>query len=275
MAGLKALPAKYSPFASRSPVGSVSFTIGAEASDIKNVAVQLKDSGGNNLAVRGVVRGYLSGDANGDTLLSTPPSGGVAIGTNGVLIPKESLLNDLLVKGTLVIDATAEKFKTTTTAYFTIGGKVLSKAATTALTFTAAHTVTASKFGVILVQINAAGTISTKVPSATQAYNSAPLALAALPSPDAGKVALGYIAIANNTGDWVANTDDLTDGSDLTTATFVDATEYNSVPRAFDITSESNGTIDINITDTGVRTMYLAIVLPDGRLNMSGAITFA
>ena len=33
-----------------------------------------------------------------------------------------------------------------------------------------------------------------------------------------------YLAIANNAGDWVANTDDLTNRSDLTTATFVDGT---------------------------------------------------
>ena len=48
------------------------------------------------------------------------------------------------------------------------------------------------------VQINDAGTVSTKVPAATQAYDTAPLALAALPSADAGNVAIGYIAIANN-----------------------------------------------------------------------------
>lgn len=134
----------------------------------------------------------------------------------------------LLQIGTLAIDAVPEKFKTTTVALYRITGVGFRKAATTALTFTAAHVVTASKFGIILVQINDAGTISTKVPAATpttaMAYNTAALALAALPSPDASNIALGYIAIANNAGDWTANTDDLTNGSDVTTATFVDAT---------------------------------------------------
>jgi hypothetical protein len=62
------------------------------------------------------------------------------------------------------------------------------------------------------------------------AYNSAALALAALPSPDSGNLAVGYIAIANNAGDWTANTDDLTNGSDVTTATFTDGTAYQATP---------------------------------------------
>jgi hypothetical protein len=126
----------------------------------------------------------------------------------------------------LAIHSTPEQFKTTNRFVGRLNGETFGKAATTGLTFTANHVVTASKFGIVLVQITPAGTISTKVPGATQttamAYNTAALALAALPSPDAGNVAMGYIAIANNAGDWTANTDDLTDGSDVTTATFTD-----------------------------------------------------
>jgi hypothetical protein len=141
----------------------------------------------------------------------------------------------LLQHGTLAIHSTPEQFKTTTVAYWRRGNIQFSKAATTGLTFSAAHPVTASKFGIVLVQVNDAGTISTKIPGATQtttmAYDSAPLALAALPAVDAGNVALGYIAIANNAGAWTANTDDLTDGSDVTTATFVNAT-VSTAPAA-------------------------------------------
>jgi hypothetical protein len=143
--------------------------------------------------------------------------------------PEENGLYDI---ATLAISATAEKFKTTTTAAIKIDGVQYTKSATDNLTFTAAHAVTANKFGIILIQMNAAGTISTKVPGATQAYNTALLALAALPDADANNVALGYIAIANNAGDWTANTDDLTDGSDLTTATFVNATPVAVNPTA-------------------------------------------
>lgn len=137
----------------------------------------------------------------------------------------------LLAIATLAIDVVAEKFKTTTTAYWRSGGIQYSKDATTSLVFSAAHVVAASKFGVVLVQVATDGTVSTKVPAGTQSYNSAPLALAALPAVDTGKTALGYIAIANNAGAWTANTDDLTDGSALTTATFVDAT-VTTVPAS-------------------------------------------
>ena len=134
------------------------------------------------------------------------------------------LTTGVLQAAGLAVDATAEKFKTTAVFVWKRNGIQFTKAATGAIVFSAAHVVTASKFGVVLVQITDAGVISTKVPASPQAYTTAPLALAALPAADAGNTVVGYIAIANNAGDWTANTDDLTDGSDLTTATFVDAT---------------------------------------------------
>ncbi|MEO7889175.1 MAG: hypothetical protein ABIW19_04150, partial [Vicinamibacterales bacterium] len=124
----------------------------------------------------------------------------------------------VLQHGTLAIDAVPEKFKTTTAAYWRRNGIQFTKAATTALVFTLNHIITASTFGIVLVQITDAGVIATKVPATTQAYATAALALAALPAVDAANVALGYIAIANNAGDWTANTDDLTAASDVTTA---------------------------------------------------------
>ena len=39
--------------------------------------------------------------------------------------------------------------------------------------------------------------------------------------------------------------------------------------------TDANGQFDINITDTGTPTFYLVLVLPDGSLVVSGAITFA
>jgi hypothetical protein len=53
-----------------------------------NVAVQLKDANGADLAVRGRVFAYMSNDANGDTIATAAPSGHVAIGTDGLLIPQ-------------------------------------------------------------------------------------------------------------------------------------------------------------------------------------------
>lgn len=141
------------------------------------------------------------------------------------------LSNGVLQHGTLAIDAAPEKFQTTTVLYWLRNGIQFSKAATAAIVFSAAHAITANKFGIILIQISDAGVISTKVPAATQAYDTAPLALAAKPAVDAGNTEIGYIAIANNAGDWVANTDDLTNASDVTTAAFVNTTAA-TIPAA-------------------------------------------
>ncbi|MCB1463254.1 MAG: hypothetical protein KDJ90_12705 [Nitratireductor sp.] len=62
-------------------------TVGAEAGNAINVAIQLKDSAGDDLAVRGSLMAYLSDDANGDSIAGTAPDGNVAVGTDGLLIP--------------------------------------------------------------------------------------------------------------------------------------------------------------------------------------------
>ena len=141
-----------------------------------------------------------------------------------------SLIADgLLTIGTLAISATAEKFKTTTTAYYTVGGVQYSKAATDNLVFSANDTInvgTASGdfFGIWLVQVDVAGTVTTKSPATDQVYTSAASALEALPSADANKVALGYIIIGANTDSaWTANTDDMTPASDCDSAVFEDS----------------------------------------------------
>lgn len=121
--------------------------------------------------------------------------------------------------------ATAEKFKTTV-AITTFNGTIfVKKAATDNLTFTAAHVVSATKFGIILIELDDDGTVDTRVPASPQTYATAPLALAQLAalktaSLAAGSVPIGYIEIEADAGDWTANTDDLTDASDLTSAVF-------------------------------------------------------
>lgn len=65
----------------------VEFTIGAETGgNTINVGIQLKDKG-VDLSRRASVLAYLSDDANGDSIAGTAPSGGVAIGTDGLAIP--------------------------------------------------------------------------------------------------------------------------------------------------------------------------------------------
>jgi hypothetical protein len=130
---------------------------------------------------------------------------------------------------TLAIGSTAEQWKTGT-FYYRINNVNYTKTTVAAgVAFSAAHAVTAEKYGVILCFINAAGAVSTQVVSATQAYNTAALAhaaadtyLAGIASPNKSLCYIGRILINAEAGnDWNANTDDMTNGSDLTTATFL------------------------------------------------------
>jgi hypothetical protein len=70
-------------YPSRTPKDA-SFVIGPETANVINVGIQLKDSGNAELAVRGSIFGYLSDDANGDSLVATAPTT-VAIGTDGTI----------------------------------------------------------------------------------------------------------------------------------------------------------------------------------------------
>lgn len=70
--------------------GTPGFTIGAEDANIINVAVQLTDPKGGNIASRRVVEAYLSADSNGEDDIDTlvAPDGGVVVGTNGTILHK-------------------------------------------------------------------------------------------------------------------------------------------------------------------------------------------
>lgn len=69
-------------------LGTPIFTIGSESSNAITVAIQLRDSTSNaDIESRYSIFAYLSDDANGDSVAGTAPSGGVAIGTDGLAIP--------------------------------------------------------------------------------------------------------------------------------------------------------------------------------------------
>lgn len=71
------------------------FVIGAEVGNVINVAIQLKDADGTDLATRAALHFYLSGDANGDTVVAAATS--LAIGTDGVAIEYVSNSAGLLI----------------------------------------------------------------------------------------------------------------------------------------------------------------------------------
>jgi hypothetical protein len=68
-------------------VQGATITVGAEANDVINVAIQLKDYSGDDLAVRGSVQAFLTDASAGEAETATVPDGGVAIGTDGGCIP--------------------------------------------------------------------------------------------------------------------------------------------------------------------------------------------
>lgn len=72
------------------------FVIGAESGgNVINVAIQLKDADGNDLATRAAIHFYLSGDTNGDTVVAAATS--LAIGTDGVAIEHVSNSAGILI----------------------------------------------------------------------------------------------------------------------------------------------------------------------------------
>lgn len=77
---------KRSPWDSRL-VGYATVTVGTEVTNAINVAIQLKGPNYKNLAVGSVVQAYLADDALGVVLAASAPSGGWAVGTNGLLLP--------------------------------------------------------------------------------------------------------------------------------------------------------------------------------------------
>lgn len=77
-------------------VSSVDFTIGAEATNVINVAMQFKDADGNNLEEAVCVGWYLSSNATGQGI-ATAHTSAPAIGTDGLLITELASLSGKLV----------------------------------------------------------------------------------------------------------------------------------------------------------------------------------
>jgi hypothetical protein len=67
-------------------VADVDFTIGAEAANVINVALQLNDANGAAVAEAMNVQVFLSDNATGLDVTGTAPDGGIAIGTDGDII---------------------------------------------------------------------------------------------------------------------------------------------------------------------------------------------
>lgn len=78
------LPAANAAAKAYNAFNRATFTIGAEAANVINVAVQLAEAkAGRNVGQRCVLKCYLADNADGHGLTATVPTSTVAIGTNG------------------------------------------------------------------------------------------------------------------------------------------------------------------------------------------------
>ncbi len=76
---------------------TATITVGAEAGNAINVAVQLKDANGANVAIAQALPWYLASNSTGLTPSGTAPDGGTASGTNGKIIEWVAQLSGLMV----------------------------------------------------------------------------------------------------------------------------------------------------------------------------------
>jgi hypothetical protein len=72
-------------FDDNSPL-DIGVTVGAEAGDVINVAIQLRSTPNDNLSSPSKIFAYLSDVATGTGFTATAPPNGVSIGTNGEII---------------------------------------------------------------------------------------------------------------------------------------------------------------------------------------------
>lgn len=120
---------------------------------------------------------------------------------------------------------------------YRIDGTDYEASADTDIAFSAGYlvqgTATQRSWGAFLYQINAAGTISTKVYDNAQSFTTELEAIKNLPEPDSGNVAFAYLTVAAEIDNWTANTDDLEVGGNAHAANYysIDRTSYELPAR--------------------------------------------
>lgn len=68
-------------------VADASIVVGAEDTNVRAITIQLKKADGTDIAIRQSVQIAVLADANGDAFVTTGGSTGIAIGTDGALLP--------------------------------------------------------------------------------------------------------------------------------------------------------------------------------------------
>ena len=115
-------------------VASATIVVGDELTEtgVINVAIQLKDAAGADMAIRSSILAYLSDDANGDSVVAATHSGTVEIGTDGLMLPIVAKNHFQLVSeadGHIDINITESGAKTAYLILVLPNGKLLASAA--------------------------------------------------------------------------------------------------------------------------------------------------
>lgn len=76
---------------------TATFVVGTEAANVINVAIQLKDAEGNDLATPSAIPWYLADDAAGLVPATVAPTVGTSIGTDGSLIEWTANLSGMVI----------------------------------------------------------------------------------------------------------------------------------------------------------------------------------
>lgn len=82
-----AIAVRRGTFENAGAVGGASITVGAESANVRAITIQLQKADGTDIAERQSVRIAVLADANGDAFVTTGGSTGIAIGTDGALLP--------------------------------------------------------------------------------------------------------------------------------------------------------------------------------------------
>ncbi len=177
---------------------------------------------------------------------------------------------------TLAIGSTPERVANAAFVY-RINNTNYSKGAVAAgAVFTANHVIgdgASALWGCINIYINSAGTIVTQVPLTPQIYTTAALAHVAAETIDTTSdlCYLGRILINSDATTWTANTDDMTNASDLTTATFISETSTftDILTYTFDATDITRQKATFHVTDMGAQyiRLYLSTLTGTGEVD--------
>ena len=83
----RSIPNNRNPYCSASFGEDNTITIGTEAANVIRVSVKLKRPNGASLGIRVGGYAFLSSDPQGDDIVASAPSGGIAVGNKGVIHP--------------------------------------------------------------------------------------------------------------------------------------------------------------------------------------------